>query len=174
MKSRINAALAASAAALVAVGVALAAADRPAYGEPVARLSAADAREHADAIFACADQNRSETLDADEYAALAVVLAELSRLNGFVVLRSEIEDRIVPLPFQTPELTRSERTRIEAVARRDFYAAAGGDSQLSQAEYAEEQADRFADADRNRNGVLAAGELVAFAAHTASLDRSDA
>lgn len=176
MKSNAIAALAAPAIAIAAIGAALAsgAAERAAYGGLAARLSVAELRAHADAIFDCADLDKSGALDASEYAALALVTAELSRLNGFVALHVGAESRVVPLPRQQFEVTRAERVRIEAVARRAFYSAAGDDSALERFEFAGMLAERFAALDANRDGSLARRELSAFALEFAAVPLADA
>lgn len=174
------AAFAAPAIALAAAGLnaAFASGDArlsaPAYGTALERLSANAAQADAAETFARADLDKSGALDANEYAALAIVTAELSRLNGFVGFETEGGARTVALPVKAPTaLTGGERARVEAVARAAFYAAAGANGLMSLDEYAGETAKRFAEADRNRNGVLAGGELVSYAAKEASVLRSD-
>lgn len=172
MAANFIAAFAAPAVALIALGAG--AAPRPAaFGgdgaEPVS-LSSQQARAHATAVFARADLDRSGDLDADEYSALAVVSAGLARLNGYVAILGVDEALVAPLPAPAPRsLSAAERTRIEAVARADFYAASGADARMSAAEYGAEQDARFAAADRNRNGRLAKGELASFGAAAAAI-----
>jgi len=165
MKSTLIAAFAAPSIVLTAIGVGpgVSLEDR-AYGAPVAQLTADEARAHADATFARADLDGSGVLEADEYVSLALVTAELSRINGFVALAANGRNEVVALPVATPRaLGVGERARIEAVARGEFYAAAGQDSRMSADEHAAEQARRFSAADRNRNGVLTRSELSSFA-----------
>jgi hypothetical protein len=175
------AAFAAPAIALAAVGISAAFASGDgfrsdaAYGATLARLSADAACANGAETFLRADLDKSGALDANEYAALAVVTAELSRLNGFVGFETEGGVQTVALPVRAPEaLVGGERARVEAVARAGFYAAAGADGLMSLEEYAGERVKRFAEADRNRNGVLAKDELVSYAAKEASVLRSDA
>ena len=177
----ITAAFAAPAVALIAIGVsaALASGMKDAaypYGETVGMLSAEGARAHAQTVFDRADLDRSGALDADEYASLAIVTAELSRLNGFIAIETGGDNaNIVSLPIAAPSaLSGGERARVEAVARAEFYALAGDDASLSADEYLGEQAARFAAADRNRNGALAKAELTSFAVREAKLAGSDA
>lgn len=179
MKSTLIAAFAAPSIALAAIGAGPYSSgltnSAPAYGATVSRLTADEARAHAGATFARADLDRSGALNADEYAALTTVTAELSRLNGFIALAADGRNEIVALPIKAPmALAGGERARVEAVARADFHAAAGADGHITRSEFASEQAARFAAADRNRNGALAKGELAAFAARAASIARSDA
>lgn len=177
----ITAAFAAPAVALVAIGVSAAlasgmkTADYP-YGETLGMLSADGARIHAETVFNRADLDGSGALDADEYASLAIVTAELSRLNGFIAIeRGGDKANIVSLPIAAPSaLSSGERARVEAVARAEFYALAGEDGSLTAEEYVGEKSARFAAADRNRNGALAKAELAAFAAREAQLAGSDA
>ncbi|GAB4521409.1 MAG: hypothetical protein Kow00133_08360 [Amphiplicatus sp.] len=176
----IVAAFAAPAVAVLAVGVgaALAAGSgfegRAAYGGSLERFSEAEARAHAAQVFQRADLNRSGDLDADEYASLAVVVAELARFNGFLALEIGGEADTIPLPAAARGgLTTAERIRIDAVARAEFYAAAGEDMRLSRDEFVGESAARFSAADRNGDGALVRGELSAFAALAARVPGSD-
>lgn len=176
-RNTLMAAFAAPAIALISVGLATGAGldDRAAYGAAVASLSAEDAAAHAQSTFARADLDRSGALDVHEYEALAIVTAELARLNGFLALEVGDGREIVPLPISAPAaLAGSERARVTAVAHAEFYGAAGEDGSMDFSEYAGEQAARFAAADRNRNNVLAKAEIVSFAARAAMLARSDA
>ncbi|MEE2691889.1 MAG: hypothetical protein VX640_10160 [Pseudomonadota bacterium] len=177
----LTAAFAAPAVAIFAIGVSAALASGLktadyAYGGTVGMLSADQARAHAETIFNRADLDRSGALDADEYASLAIVSAELSRLNGFIAIETGGDSaNIVPLPVAAPSaLSQGERARVEAVARSEFYVLAGDDALLTADEYLGEQAARFDAADRNRNGALAKGELASFAAREARLSGSDA
>ena len=180
-RNQFIAALAAPAIALGCVGLnaALAAGvgfdDRAGYTDAVKSLTADEAAAHANAIFARADIDGSGKLDANEYAALAIVTAELSRLNGFYALDIGDGREFVPLPVSAPgALSQAEHARVDAVARAEFYAAAGEDSLMDRQEYVGEQAARFLDADRNGNGMLAKAELTSFAARAAMISRSDA
>jgi hypothetical protein len=173
----IIAAFAAPAISLIAIGVSAASSlglGLP-YGEPSEKLEAASAATSAEATFARADIDKSGALDANEYSALAVVTAELARLNGFVAIETGGEPQIVLLPIEAPgALTGGERARVDAVARTNFYAIAGEDSLISRDEYLGDQAARFIEADRNGNGALAKTELVAYAAREALISRIDA
>lgn len=175
-RNSLIAAFAAPSIALVSVGLATGAGfdNRAAYGAAVETLSQPQASAHAAAMFARADLDRSGALDADEYAALAIVTAELARLNGFIALEIGDGQEVVSLPIEAPmALAGAERARVGAVARAEFYASAGDDGLMDLDEYTGEQAARFKAADRNRNGALAKTELVSFAARSAMLSRSD-
>ncbi|MBI1364948.1 MAG: hypothetical protein GC153_03205 [Alphaproteobacteria bacterium] len=170
------AAFAAPAIALVAIGISAALASNSAADRPssLRSLSAADAAADAAATFERADLDKSDALDIEEYASLAVITAELARLNGYVRLAAD-DALPIALPIRAPEaLAGAERARVEAVARRDFYRIAGDDGRISKREFLAAAAERFAAADRNRNGVLAKRELAAFAARKASLLALDA
>lgn len=175
-RNSLIAAFAAPSIALISVGLAAGAGfdDRAAYGAAIETLSQPEASAHAAATFARADVDRSGALDANEYAALAIVTAELARLNGFIALEIGDGQEVVPLPIEAPmALAGVERTRVDAVARTEFYAVAGDDGLMDLTEYAGEQAERFKAADGNRNGALARTELVSFAARSAMLSRGD-
>lgn len=148
--------------------------DRAGYTDAVNSLTADEAAAHSNALFARADLDGSGALDANEYAALAIVTAELSHLNGFYALDIGDGREFVPLPVKTGALSQAEHARVDAVARAEFYAAAGADGVMDRAEYVGEQAARFLDADRNGNGMLAKAELTTFAARAAMIARSDA
>jgi len=176
-RNSLIAAFAAPSIALISVGLATGAGldDRAAYGAAVQALSSQDAAAHAQSVFARADLDQSGALDVNEYAALAIVTAELARLNGFFALEVGDGREIVPLPVNAPAaLAGSERARVTAVAHAEFYALAGEDAVMDFSEYAGEQDARFAAADRNRNGALTKAELVSFAARAAMLTRPEA
>jgi len=172
------AAFAAPAVAIVAIGVGAALAsglrsEVPAYQGMVTELTAGAAQTHARTVFMRADLDRSGTLDADEYASLALVTAELARLNGFLAIETGADAAAqVSLPIAAPSaISSAERVRIDAVARSEFYAAAGADAALTLEEYLTVKADQFDTADRNGNGQLGRAELAAFAAREAMLSR---
>lgn len=175
MKSTLIAAFAAPSIALAGLGVGAGGSQMPAYGGEISSLTADQSGVKSSAIFAQADLDKSDALDADEYAALAIVTAELARLNGFIALAPDGEGEIVALPVKGSEsLGPGERARVEAVARAEFYAAAGADAKMSKAEFAAERAANFAAADRNGDGRLMKRELSTFAAVEARLVRSEA
>lgn len=181
MDRNLIAGFAAPAVAVIAIGVSAALAsatsvsERAAYGAATMSLTREGAAEHSRAIFARADVDDSGALDVNEYAALATVTAELARLNGFIALEVGDAAAVVALPIEYPTaLAGAERARVEAVARAEFYSAAGADGVMSSEEFSNEQASRFAEADRNRNGALVKSELVSFAARTALIIKSDA
>lgn len=142
-----------------------------AYGdENLQRLTRAELSQNAWAEFSRADQNRDHVLDADEFAALSIVKAELAHLNGFVSV--VIDDKVhkIDLPIAAPaSLAQGERTRIEAVARHTFYAFAGTDGEIAADDYIAMQEAMFAIADVNRNKTLAKKELTYYGARQAYL-----
>lgn len=177
MKSTLIAALAAPTIALTGLGVGAPGQSGAAgaYGSEIAQLTKDQSSAMSLALFERADLDASGALDANEYAALAIVTAELARINGFIALAPDSDGEIVALPIKGRQsLGYGERARVEAVARAEFYSAAGADGQMSQAEFAAERAANFAAADRDRDGHLKRRELIAFAASEARLSRSDA
>ncbi|NWG71665.1 MAG: hypothetical protein HXY23_08685 [Parvularculaceae bacterium] len=175
MKSTLLAAFAAPSIALASIGIGPGVSDDRAYGARIAQLTETEAAAHGAARFVRADLDGSGSLDADEYVSLVLVTAELSRLNGFVALAAGGRDEVVALPLDAPgALGVGERSRVEAVARGEFYAIAGSDGLMSASEHAEEAARRFAAADRDRSGVLSKRELEAFAGREALFSRPSA
>ena len=155
-------------AAIAAVGFAFAAADNSApeaYQEgPLTRLSQVEAADHAGRVFDRADRDGDAALNVDEFAALAVVTAELAHLNGFVAVEVEDEVKTIALPASQPSaLARSEHARIDAVARHAFYGFAGADGFLDRDEYIRMQSAVFEASDLNANGRLNKRELTVYA-----------
>ncbi|MGF1545543.1 MAG: hypothetical protein ACFB00_13795 [Parvularculaceae bacterium] len=140
--------------------------DRAAYDGEITSISSAVWAAASDNAFARADLNDDEALDVDEFRALARVSAELARLNGFIALEVDGEAYVAPIAVEAgapAALTRAERLRIDAVARRDFHLAAGDDQRLDRFEHRDAAARRFRDADANRDGVLRGREIDALA-----------
>ncbi len=162
-----------AAAVLAAAGLAYtSASDLPeAYsGDALKALTEEALADHAATVFHRADRNQDGALDADEYAALAIVSAELARLNGFIVIESEAGPARVTLAgFAPASLSAAEHARVDAVARNVFYLHAGDDGRLNEDEFTNAQQGVFDAADFNRNGVLRRGELEVFAQRQAML-----
>ena len=155
-------------AAIAAVGFAFAAADNSApeaYQDgPLTRLSQVEAANHAGRVFDRADRDGDAALNVDEFAALAIVTAELAHLNGFVAVEVEDEVKTIALPASQPSaLARSEHARIDAVARHAFYGFAGADGFLDRDEYIRMQSAVFEASDLNANGRLNKRELTVYA-----------
>ncbi len=129
-------------------------------------LRYSDARLHAAVLFERADVDKDGALSSDEYAALNIVTAELTALNGYTVFVTADGDRVVSLPEMKSRIEPQDRTFIEAKARGVFYAFANEDSKLSEAEFIDLETARFEAADRNRDGALRKGELEKFAGNT--------
>jgi len=142
-----------------------------AYAGVALRVEASVLADEASRIFRNADLNGDGAIDAAEYGALALVEAELSRLNGFVAIEFNGEARTIKVPhLNAPTaLTFAERTRIDAIALREFYAIASGDDLIDREEFTAAAIERFAAVDRDRNGALEGVELAAFAADRARL-----
>lgn len=177
MNRNLVAAFAAPAVALASIGAsaAISLSDGAAYGKSAERLTAEALRANAEATFARADLDRSGALEAVEYTALALVTAELARLNGFVPVDYGEGVYTVSLNLSEPAgLTRAERVRVESVARSRFYAAAGQDGRMTGEQFVADQERRFTDADLNHDGVLSGKELVLYATREAMLPRQEA
>lgn len=161
--------LAAAAAALV---VGLSAAPKkselnaPAYAGAINRIEASDFASDARRIFNSADLDASGDLNTAEYVSLAIVEAELARLNGFIAF--EVDGKALKVGVSGASapsaLTFGERTRIDAVATREFHAIAGRDARLDAGEFEGAAVELFTLADRNRDGVLAGVEFAVVAA----------
>ena len=172
----ISVAMKTAAAVIAAAGLAYTSAeDRlsgPAYADDdrLRALTEEVLANHASAVFERSDRDQDGVLNADEYAALSIVSAELARLNGFVVIEGVGGPATVMLAAAAPAaLSPAEHVRVDAVARSAFYAHAGDDGRMSEEEYARSQRAVFDIADFNRNGVLQRGELEAFAQKQALL-----
>lgn len=155
-------------AAIAAAGFAFAAADNSApeaYQDgPLTRLSQVEAADHAGRVFDRADRDGDAALNVDEFAALAIVTAELAHLNGFIAVEFEDEVKTIALPASQPSaLPRSERARIDAVARHAFYGFAGDDGLLDRDEYIRMQSAVFEASDLNASGDLNKRELAVYA-----------
>lgn len=165
----ISIAMKTAAAVIAAAGLAYTSAEdaqTDAYGadDQLTSLSEDRLAVHSGLVFQRADRNQSGALDADEYAALKIVSAELARLNGFIVLEGEDGPSTLALSGQAPSaLSPIEHVRVDAVARSTFYLHAGDDGLMSDEEYSSAQREIFDVADFNRNGVLKRGELKSFA-----------
>lgn len=134
----------------------------PAYSGTITRLDATDFAADARRLFANADLDKSGELDSAEYVALAVVDAELARLNGFVAFEIDGEAvKVAAAGSATPSaMTFAERTRIDAVATREFHALAGRDARLDASEFEGAAVELFALADGNRDGAIAGAEFA--------------
>ncbi len=149
--------------------------DADAYTVSAASVGKNGAEHNAAYLFQRADINDDGALDADEYASLAIVTAELSRLNGFVAVETEggLVTAALPADYDAG-LSRTARAEISALSRQEFYRAVGDDDLLDAAEFLDLENARFERADRNGDQKLTRNELVAFAADTARLKRNAA
>lgn len=155
-------------AAALAAGASLissaAVAPSPAYPSEAVRLEAAGAASSALHIFDRADLDNNEFLDRDEYEILAVVTAELARLNGFIALDAGVGIETVAIaPASDGSLAKAEKARVEDRARREFQLYAGDDERLAPDEFVDAQLEIFLATDADRNGVLVGAELKAYA-----------
>jgi hypothetical protein len=135
----------------------------PAYGAAATALEARASARHAAEVFDRADLNNDGDLDAEEYEVLAIVTAELSRLNGFIGVDAEAGLRTVAVPRGEPSLSGAEKARLKERAAAEFAAIAGDDQRLGADEYVTAELERFLASDADRNGVLTGVELSAYA-----------
>ncbi len=140
----------------------------PAYAAAATQLEAATVAATAKEVFARADLNNDGILSGDEYLTLAVVSAELARLNGFVPVDYAGGVRVAAMP-RAEAWTKSDRARVEAAAEREYAAFAGDDLRMSRDEFVAARLESMAAADTDRNGVLTGAELTRYAGIEARL-----
>ena len=157
-------------AAVIAAGAGLvhAASVEPvrAYGAPAQQIEAATVAETAKAVFDRADLDNDGQISREEYVTLAVVTAELARLNGFVPVDYAGGVRTAPAPQGAP-WSAKERARVAASAEREYALYAGEDERMTNAEFVAARLEAMAAADLDRNGVLTGAEMLRFAASEA-------
>jgi hypothetical protein len=138
----------------------------PAYSGSITRLEATDFATDARRVFRNADLDASGDLDSAEYVALAIVDAELARLNGFIAFEfNGAAMKVAAAGAPTPSaMTFAERTRIDAVATREFHALAGRDARLNASEFESAAVELFTLADGDRDGAIAGAEFALIAA----------
>ncbi len=148
---------------LSAVCVAATAPVLEAFGPTFSQLDIEDTRQDADQLFDRIDANDDGFLSIDEYASQAVVRASLARFNGAVVVEGAQIFNIGIPEGKSRELSRTEQTAIDALARYEFYQVSGDDRILDRSEWIATRLDRFADADFDNNGKLRGAELDFYA-----------
>ncbi len=155
-------------AALAAAGGGLIAAasgePEPAYGYEARAMEASAAAQSAEIVFEKADLNNDGGIDRDEYVTLAIVNAELFRLNGFVAI--ETADGVEKVAIAAPAkaaLTEDEKRTIRARSSLEYDRLAGYDHKLTQRDFVDSKLEEFFAADVDRNGVLTGAELERFA-----------
>lgn len=140
----------------------------PAYAGPATQLEAATVAATAKMVFARADLDNDGTLSSEEYLTLAVVSAELARLNGFVPVDYAGGVRTAPLP-RAGAWTSAARARVQAMAENDYEVFAGDDQRMSREEFVASRIEMLTAADLDRDGLLTGAELLRFAAIEARL-----
>lgn len=139
------------------------------HGPAIAAVTRIEAAQDGAAMFHRVDVDQNGVLDIEEFAAQAVVQAELARLNRLVLLGGE-EARHVPLPRGVEQtLTASMRATLDAVARQEFHAHADSDGALGVKAYTTLRLAVFDEADRNNDGQLIGREPSGFAIRIAQL-----
>lgn len=144
----------------------------PAYGSVATKLEADAAARHAAHVYHRADLDNDGALDGEEFKVLAIVGAELARLNGFIAvdLSASVQTVAVAKPggaLMTPQ----EKGAIAARAEREFAYFAGEDQKLGVDEFIAATLEDFVASDRDRNGLLTGAELATFAAAQVSVPR---
>lgn len=170
-------------AAIFAAGAALAVVGEgapPAYGAPADMVSRSEVASHAAATFRRADLDGSGRLDSAEFTALSLVSAELAAFNGFVVIAPKPGEAktlglgdVVEMSGGEPparDVRGTGRTRIEAVALRDFRSAMDVGDGLSFEGYLAYELARFDAADANGDERLLRGELADYARSIARVE----
>ena len=138
------------------------------YNAQLDELTRAGAAVHSDTVFARADLDASAHLDADEFAALSIVTAELAQLNGFLSIEGNADVAVIPVAAVSIHSS-TEKVRLDAVARRKFYLFSGADGLMTMDEFRAWQIAEFEAADFNGNGRLTKKELDRFARRQAGL-----
>ena len=139
-----------------------------AYDHTLEMLDRQMLTEHGDILFAQADLDADGALSADEFAVLHIVQAELATLNGFIPVHQGTHSYTLTLAtHQDGEPLSQKVTRLEATARRAFYAVAGEDRHMDAMEFQLTFERSFTKHDRNSDGQLSRRELHAFAADQA-------
>ncbi|WOI52907.1 hypothetical protein [Parvularcula sp. LCG005] len=134
-----------------------------AFGSTSQFVSKEDATLHAHRAFDKIDVDRSGSIDIDEFAAQAIVYAEMARNQRTVTIDGNMVHRIDLPDGISDRLSPQERTSIDAQARRTFYEISHQGQPLSKAAWQMSQQRQFEQADRNANGRLEGRELNAFA-----------
>lgn len=153
------------AAGLVSVGSA--AAENGPFGSEVLSLDMTDVMIDAARSFEKIDGNRDGVIDEDEYAARRIVFAQLSRFKGHVVVDGQHTVHVALPEHLQGQMTASERSALETVARRDHQLRAMGAAGLDQSAWQDSALEAFALADLDGDGALVADELAAFAGYRA-------
>lgn len=142
----------------------------PAYGAAATKLDVDAAARHAASVYQRADLDNDGALDSDEFEVLAIVTAELARLNGFVAVDVSGGARTVAVATGgKPSLSATEKARLSARADREFDFIAGDDLKLAPDEFVAATLEAFMANDVDRNGALTGAELAAFAAAKAGI-----
>jgi hypothetical protein len=142
----------------------------PAYDPPASKVEALSLAQSAAAQFDRADLNNDFQLDSGEYAMLAVVTAELARLNGFIsVISAGRAETVALAEGQGAPLTGSDRAEIQHRALSDYAQIAGRDGRVTRDEFVGAQLELLSMIDADRDGALSGAELAQFAAYVSRL-----
>jgi hypothetical protein len=133
------------------------------FGTPAATVSKQDFLIDASRSFAKVDVDNSGTIDLEEFAAQAVVYAELARLNRLVTVDGAHEMRIDVPDNVRDTLGYAERTAIDAVARRSFYLHSPDGAPLTPTQWTVARTELFSAANRNNDDTLTGRELKTLA-----------
>ena len=122
-----------------------------------------DVRVDATQRFALFDRDGSGSLSADEFASASLVEAELARFSGIVTLETQRAATIRVPEDQSQPIRAAEMTRIDAVARVNFYQLATDGREMSAEDWLDYRMDQFQRADRDADGRLSRAELDSYA-----------
>ena len=137
-----------------------------AFGVKASVVTVADVEADAASVFAKVDVDNSGTLNIDEFAGQAVVLAELARFNRTVAIDGQTEKQIALPDMISETVSLTERSSMDAVARRAFHQFAEG-GEMTVEGFTAYRMGQMDKADTNNDGQLKRHELELYASAVA-------
>lgn len=126
-------------------------------------LTRTEAFEEAKLLFALADTNRDDLIDADEFAAVIVEWTENDRLNAPATDEESARERRIR-EFMADLDREAARKEAAERARKKFAFMAGASKTMTQADFIREYLLDFDSMDANGDTLLKGGELTRFRA----------